>query len=60
MGLIPNGAGKTTLFNLVTGTYLTSSGKILFNQKDLTALKPHEVTENGILVLFKTSGFLGK
>src|SRR5437762_1787835 len=33
----PNGAGKTTLFNLLTGTYRPSSGRILFDGRDITA-----------------------
>lgn len=61
MGLIgPNGAGKTTLFNLVTGMYRPSSGKILFNRKDLTALKPHEVTENGMARTFQNIRLFGQ
>ncbi len=34
----PNGAGKTTLFNLVTGVYTPTSGKVALDGKDLTAL----------------------
>ena len=34
----PNGAGKTTLFNLVTGVYTPTAGKIALDGKDLTAL----------------------
>lgn len=34
----PNGAGKTTLFNLVTGVYTPTSGKVSLDGKDLTAL----------------------
>lgn len=34
----PNGAGKTTLFNLVSGIYPASEGRILFFEKDVTAL----------------------
>jgi branched-chain amino acid transport system ATP-binding protein len=34
----PNGAGKTTLFNLVTGVYTPSSGKVSLDGRDLTAL----------------------
>ena len=37
LGVIgPNGAGKTTMFNLITGTLLPASGRILFNDKDIT------------------------
>lgn len=34
----PNGAGKTTLFNLVSGIYPATEGRILFFEKDVTAL----------------------
>ena len=37
VGLIgPNGSGKTTFFNLITGVYKPSKGKILFRNKDIT------------------------
>jgi branched-chain amino acid transport system ATP-binding protein len=32
----PNGAGKTTLFNLLTGTYEVTAGRIMFNDEDIT------------------------
>src|SRR5687767_3269687 len=57
-GLIgPNGAGKTTFFNLITGLYLTTSGKVSFLGKELEAKrfgiwtrqrKPYEITRAGI------------
>jgi branched-chain amino acid transport system ATP-binding protein len=53
-GLIgPNGAGKTTLFNLVTGVYKPSYGKIFFKEKDLTTLKIHEISALGISRTFQ-------
>ena len=49
VGLIgPNGAGKTTLFNVITGVYPANNGKILFNGKDITRLKPHQIMNLGI------------
>ena len=49
VGLIgPNGAGKTTLFNLISGVYRPTSGKILFEGRDITKLKPYEICHLGI------------
>ena len=48
-GLIgPNGAGKTTVFNMITGVYLPTSGKVLFQGQDITGLKPYEINQMGI------------
>jgi branched-chain amino acid transport system ATP-binding protein len=49
VGLIgPNGAGKSTLFNLITGVFPLSSGRIKFDSKDITGKKPHQVAALGI------------
>jgi branched-chain amino acid transport system ATP-binding protein len=49
LGLIgPNGAGKTTLFNLITGAYRPSSGRIHFLGKDISRSKPHAICRYGI------------
>lgn len=48
-GLIgPNGAGKTTLFNLITALLPVSGGSIQFLEKELTNLRPHEISRLGI------------
>jgi len=53
-GLIgPNGAGKTTFFNTMTGVYTVTSGEILFEGKDITHLKPFEITALGIARTFQ-------
>jgi branched-chain amino acid transport system ATP-binding protein len=44
----PNGAGKTTLFNLLTGTFAPTSGKIVFDQKDITGTPAHRVAHLGL------------
>ena len=44
----PNGAGKTTLFNLITGDVAPSSGRVLFDGTDVTAMAPHGRSRLGI------------
>ena len=44
----PNGSGKTTFFNLITGIYHPNSGKVTFNGRDITGLRPHQIAELGI------------
>jgi branched-chain amino acid transport system ATP-binding protein len=44
----PNGAGKTTFFNMLTGVYTATSGKVIFDGKDVTNKPPHAITELGV------------
>ncbi|MGB9586375.1 MAG: ABC transporter ATP-binding protein [Anaerolineales bacterium] len=44
----PNGAGKTTLFNVITGIYPPTSGKVIFEGKNLAGLLAHQITRLGI------------
>lgn len=60
LGVIgPNGAGKTTLFNLITGVFMPSKGKISFRSRDLARLKPHKVIEMGIARTFQNIRLFG-
>jgi branched-chain amino acid transport system ATP-binding protein len=44
----PNGAGKTTFFNMLTGVYTPTAGKIVFDGEDVTDKPPHAITERGV------------
>jgi len=56
LGLIgPNGAGKTTLFNVISGFLPPTSGKVIFEGRDITGLKAHEVAHLGISRTFQAS-----
>jgi branched-chain amino acid transport system ATP-binding protein len=44
----PNGAGKTTFFNMLTGVYKPTAGRILFLGEDVTGKPPHAITARGV------------
>ncbi|HET8537580.1 MAG TPA: ABC transporter ATP-binding protein [Solirubrobacteraceae bacterium] len=49
----PNGAGKTTFFNCMTGLYRPTTGKVVFDGRDITAKRPDLVTRAGIARTFQ-------
>lgn len=56
----PNGAGKTTVFNLVSGMFPPSGGRVLFNGEDITGLEPHRVAEKGLVRTFQQTMLVGE
>jgi branched-chain amino acid transport system ATP-binding protein len=56
----PNGAGKTTLFNLITGIYPVSSGKVLLFGSDVTRWQSHQRTALGMARTFQVTSLFPK
>jgi branched-chain amino acid transport system ATP-binding protein len=49
----PNGAGKTTVFNVVTGVYRPTAGRVRFAGKSLVGRKRYQITRTGIARTFQ-------
>jgi branched-chain amino acid transport system ATP-binding protein len=49
----PNGAGKTTIFNLIGLIYPATSGKLFFQDRELSNMSPHQVADLGIARTFQ-------
>jgi branched-chain amino acid transport system ATP-binding protein len=53
-GLIgPNGAGKTTVFNVITGVYTPTEGRVVFEGQPIHGLKPNRIARRGITRTFQ-------
>ncbi len=56
----PNGAGKTTFFNMIAGDLLPTSGKIIFQGKDIGGLASHERSHQGIGRTYQITNIFSK
>ena len=49
----PNGAGKTTLFNMISGVYAPTRGRVVLNGEDVTRMPPHLLARRGLSRTFQ-------
>ena len=60
-GLIgPNGAGKTTLFNLISGAFPVSSGRVFFQKEEISRLPDYRICQMGIARTYQNIRLFGK
>ena len=55
----PNGAGKTTFFNMLTGLYKPSTGRVSFDGEDVTAMRPDRIMARGVARTFQNIRLFG-
>jgi len=56
----PNGAGKTTLFNLITGNYPVTEGRIKYNGEDITRFSPHKIAGRSLVRTFQQTALFNE
>ena len=60
LGIIgPNGAGKSTLFNTITGYHRPTRGKVFFEGKEITGLKPNRIASLGLIRTWQLVNLIG-
>ena len=56
----PNGAGKSTLFNLISGRFPATSGKVMLNGQDITGIEPYRINRLGLARSFQITNIFHK
>lgn len=56
----PNGAGKTTVFKMITGIYKPNTGRIFYQDKDITLMSPSDRARSGIGIKMQVPGVFGE
>ena len=56
----PNGAGKTTFYNMLSGRMIPTSGKIMFEGRDITGLPPHRISRMGVSRSFQINNIFNE
>ncbi|MBU2644930.1 ABC transporter ATP-binding protein [bacterium] len=56
----PNGAGKSTVFNLISGYYPITSGKIELNNKEINGLQPFQINRQGLCRSFQVTNLFAR
>ena len=55
----PNCAGKTTFFNCITGIYQPTRGMVVFQDREITGIAPHDITARGVARTFQNIRLFG-